>query len=69
MQLTKSLFLGMTSILVLASPASAHNGEHTASFISNALHWLSSPSHALFSVIATMVILTIAHKIMRKHSA
>jgi len=42
---------GLTTIL-LATPALADGGTHGHTTVENILHWLSSPTHSLFAVIA-----------------
>lgn len=52
--------------LAAASPALAHDGEHSHSFITTAIHWLSSPTHSLFAVIGGVVISAIIYKLVKK---
>lgn len=55
MKMKTLLILGgvMTAI---SSPASAHTGDHSAPLVANIVHWISSPNHALFSVIGVAVV-------------
>lgn len=45
---------GLTSILV-ATPAIADGGTHGHTTLANIVHWLSSPTHSLFAVVAGVV--------------
>ncbi len=46
-------------ILLLASmiawPANAHTGEHSAGFLANVLHYISQPSHFAYIIIGAIV--------------
>lgn len=42
---------GSAVALAIATPALAHDGDHSVSFVANVMHWLSSPTHSLFAVI------------------
>ncbi len=64
MKMKTLLILGGT-VAAISSPASAHTGDHSAPLLANIIHWLSSPTHALFSVIGVGVI-TLAFTAMRK---
>ncbi|PHR91097.1 MAG: hypothetical protein COA69_13685 [Robiginitomaculum sp.] len=61
----------LTGVTFLASATSAfaHTGEHSASFFANIGHWLSSPSHALFSVIGGAIAAYILVKIFKSKNA
>ena len=52
--------------LAAASPALAHDGEHSHSFVATAIHWLSSPTHSLFAVIGGVVISALIYKAVKK---
>ncbi|MDB2438206.1 hypothetical protein N9W89_05780 [Hellea sp.] len=52
--------------LAAASPALAHDGEHSHSFFATAIHWLSSPTHSLFAVIGGVVISALIYKAVKK---
>ncbi len=57
------------SSLLIAASAHAHEGEHGAVVLANILHWLSSPTHSLFAVIAGVTVSTILFRIARKRRA
>ncbi len=57
---------GVAVALAAATPALAHDGEHSHSFIATAIHWLSSPSHSLFAVIGGVVVSALIYKAMKK---
>jgi len=53
--MTFSPFKTATAVIasaLIAAPAYAHDGDHSMSFVSTVLHWLSSPTHSLFAVAA-----------------
>ncbi len=52
----------------VAAPAFAHNGEHSFSFVTAIGHWLTSPSHSLFAVIAGLVGLGLVVRFYRKRA-
>jgi len=52
--------------LAAASPALAHDGEHSHNFVATAIHWLSSPTHSLFAVIGGVVISALIYKAVKK---
>ena len=54
---------------LIAAPAFAHEGEHSASFVVTAMHWLSSPTHALFASIAGIAAAALIFKIATKNKA
>lgn len=62
----KKTVLTLTGALALATPAAAHDGDHSLTLLANIGHWLSSPTHALFSVIGVIALTVLAAKIMRK---
>jgi len=37
---------------LLATPAYAHDGDHSMGVFATVMHWLSSPTHSLFAVAA-----------------
>ena len=53
---------------LLAVPASAHVGDHSPSFLQNVLHWVSSPTHALFAVIGSAAVIALVLKIKSTRS-
>jgi len=58
--------LSAGATFALASPAFAHDGDHSIGFTSTALHWLSSPTHSLFAVIGGIAVTALIIKIVRK---
>lgn len=52
--------------LAAATPALAHNGEHSHGFVATVIHWLSSPTHSLFAVIGGAVIVALIYKATKK---
>jgi len=66
--ITAKSALGALALLAMAAPASAHNGDHSLGFIATALHWLSSPTHSLFAVIAGVGISAVIYKLARKRA-
>lgn len=52
-----------------ALPAFAHEGDHSAPVLANIMHWLSSPTHALFAVVAGAAISALIFKLARKNRA
>jgi len=59
---------GLTSILT-ATNAWAHGGTHGHTTVENVIHWLSSPAHSLFAVIAGAVFVSAAIAYNRKRRA
>jgi len=57
---------GVAVALAAVSPALAHDGEHSHSFIATAIHWLSSPTHSLFAVIGGVIISALIYKAVKK---
>lgn len=68
----KTKFLSLTAAaaasLASAPTAFAHNGDHSMSVFTAIGHWLSSPTHALFSVIAGIAIIALAVKFTQKRA-
>jgi hypothetical protein len=68
----KKKFLSLTAIsaasLAIAPTAFAHDGDHSMSVFAAIGHWLSSPTHALFSVIAGAAVLALAVKLTKKRA-
>ncbi len=62
----KTAFTASTALLLLSTTAHAHDGDHTAPLLANILHWLSSPTHSLFAVIAGAAFIVLAHRLYRK---
>lgn len=54
---------------LIASPALAHEGEHSASFMLTIMHWLSSPTHALFACIGGITAGIVISKIIKNRKA
>lgn len=61
----------LAALALLASPvtAFAHDGEHTQGIFATVLHWLSSPTHSLFTVIGGAALVVLAYAIARKKRA
>lgn len=55
--------------LALATPAFAHEGDHSATLLTNIAHWLSSPTHALFAVIGGVAVSALIIRAARKNRA
>lgn len=51
-----------------ATPAYAHNGDHSMSLLTTIGHWMSSPTHALFSVVAGIALIVVVAKIAKKRA-
>jgi len=58
----------VTITAVSAVPAFAHAGPHDASLFANTLHWLTSPTHALFAVVGSVVSVALIIKLKRSRS-
>jgi len=58
--------LGVMTALAVSTPALAHDGEHSHSFVATAIHWLSSPTHSLFAVLGGIAISAIIYKAIKK---
>ncbi len=65
--LIASIVAGASTIA--SSSAYAHEGDHSVSFMTNVLHWLSSPSHSLFAVIGGVTLAALIIKGARKTRA
>ena len=52
-----------------ALPAHAHEGDHSAPVLANIMHWLSSPTHALFALIGGVAVSALIIKLARKSRA
>lgn len=63
------LTAGAAVSLALAMPAQAHTGAHQADTLTRIIHWLSSPPHALFSVLGGLVASALIIHLVRKHRA
>ena len=55
--------------LALAAPAYADTGAHHADIVTHAIHWLSSPSHALFAVLGGLAVSALIIRAVRKSRA
>jgi len=64
----KKTALILAGALAIAGPAAAHDGDHSMSVLANIGHWLSSPTHALFSVIAGVAVVALAVKLAKKRA-
>ena len=63
---TSQLILGTAAALSVSTPALAHNGEHSFSFVASIMHWLSSPTHSLFAVIGGLAISALIFKASKR---
>ncbi len=64
----KKTVLTFAGALAIAAPAAAHDGDHSMTILANIGHWLSSPTHALFSVIAGVALVALAVTIAKKRA-
>lgn len=55
-------------LAISAAPAHAHTGDHTLSFTSAVLHWLSSPVHSVPVLLAGALTLGFAVHYARKRT-
>lgn len=59
-------FASIAGALSLPAAASADTGAHHADILTQIIHWLSSPAHALFAVLGGLalsaLIITLARK-------
>ena len=68
MRLLKTSIITTTIAAVSAVPAFAHAGPHDASLFANTLHWLTSPTHALLTVVGSIAIVALIIKLKRSRS-
>ena len=61
----KKTLLTLGAALAASTPASAHDGDHSMTILANIGHWLSSPTHALFSVVAGVALVALVAKLAR----
>lgn len=61
----RTLLLGL-ALSALASPAMAHTGAHADSFVTQIIHWLSSPVHSAGTFLALAAIGGVAYFIKRR---
>jgi len=59
--------LSALGIFAVATPAFAHDGDHSAVF-ANIGHWISSPSHGLLSLAVIAALGIVAFKLTRKNT-
>lgn len=64
----KKTLLTLGAALAASAPASAHDGDHAMTVLANIGHWLSSPTHALFSVIAGVALVAIVVTVAKKRA-
>lgn len=64
----KSITFATALFALSATPAFAHDGDHSASFLANIMHWLSSPTHSLFAVIGGLAVAAVIIKLSRKRA-
>lgn len=55
--------------LTLPTSAYAHDGDHTTTVAANVMHWLASPSHALFAVLGGLAVSALIIRAIRKSRA
>lgn len=63
------LSVASAASLAMATSAHAHDGDHSATLLANILHWLSSPTHALFAVVGGIAASVLIVKLARKTRA
>lgn len=68
MKTIQSILLGSTAVLASAIPAFAHSGNHTELGFAAIGHWLSSPSHALLTLITGIVAIAILVKLSKNRT-
>ena len=61
----KKTLLTLAGALALAPAATAHDGDHSMTVLATIGHWLSSPTHALFSVVAGIALIAVVAKIAK----
>lgn len=64
----KKTVLTLAAAFAIAAPAAAHDGDHSMTVLANIGHWLSSPSHALFSVVAGVALIALVAKITKSRA-
>lgn len=64
MKISRKL-LSVAAIMATATPAFAHEGDHSVGFASTALHWLSSPTHSLFAIMGAAAVTALVVKLVR----
>ncbi len=68
--MAKRILLSLPAAAVLlSSPAYAHDGEHSVSAVVSALHWISSPSHALIGTVCGLAVLALVAVLIKKSRA
>jgi hypothetical protein len=65
--LKTSIFTTIITSLA-ATSAFAHTGSHEAPLLANVVHWLTSPTHALLTVVGSAAIVTLIIKLKRNRS-
>jgi len=68
-KLALKLGLATTASLAMATSAHAHDGDHSGIVLANIIHWLSSPTHALFAVAGGLAVSVLIVKLARKNRA
>lgn len=63
---TSQLILGTAAAMAVSTPALAHNGEHSFSFVATIMHWIASPTHSLFAVIGGIAISALIFKTAKR---
>jgi len=64
----KKTALTLAGALTIAAPAAAHDGDHSLTVLANIGHWLSSPTHALFSVVAGVALVGLVVAVAKKRA-
>ena len=67
MKITKTL-TWTAAALSLSAPAFAH-GDHSHNIVANIIHWLSSPAHSFFAVVAGAVFVVALVAMKRRKDA
>lgn len=68
-KLALKLGLATSASLAMTTSAHAHEGDHSAMVLANILHWLTSPTHALFAVVGGVAASALIIKLARKKRA
>jgi len=55
--------------LLSGTSAYAHTGDHGENIVTTIIHWLSSPTHSLFAVVAGGAFVALAYRAIRKNRA
>ncbi len=66
MKIQKAIPITSLLLSLVAVPAMAHTGSHGEALIPAIMHWLTSPTHALLTVIGSIAVMALALKIMAR---